>query len=37
MLFDPKAKKIIKFIWGVVVVLIIISMILLYIPGLAGF
>lgn len=34
MLFDPKAKKIIKIIWGFVVVLIIISMISLYIPGL---
>jgi hypothetical protein len=37
MLFDPRAKKYIKFAWGVVVVLIIISMVMLYIPGLIGY
>lgn len=35
MLFDPKTKKVIKFIWGVVVVFVIISMVMLYIPGLS--
>mgnify|MGYP006928491161 CR=1 FL=1 len=37
MLFDPRAKKAIKIIWYIVVILIIISMILLYMPGITGY
>lgn len=36
MLFDPRAKKAINIIWYILVVLIIISMIMLYMPGIAG-
>ncbi len=37
MLFDPRAKKAIKIIWGILVILIIISMIMLYMPGIAAY
>ncbi len=33
MLLNPKHRKKLNFIWGIVVVLIVISMILLYIPS----
>jgi competence protein ComGC len=33
MLFNPKNKKKIQIIWGVLVVLVIASMILLYLPS----
>ncbi len=34
MFFDPRHKKKIGFIWAVICVLIMISMVLLYLPGL---
>ena len=37
MLFDPKHKRKIGFIWGVLCVLLILSMIALYIPALSQF
>lgn len=33
MLFNPKNQKIIKRIWGVIVVIVIISMVVMYLPG----
>ena len=34
MLFHKKSKKVIGVVWGVLCILIIISMVLLYMPGL---
>lgn len=34
MLFDPKHKKKVGIVWGILCALIIVSMILLYIPSL---
>jgi predicted nucleic acid-binding Zn ribbon protein len=34
MLFDPRARKAINIIWYIVVVLVIVSMVMLYMPGL---
>lgn len=36
MIFDPKFKKHFRIVWAIICVLIIVSFILLYMPGVVG-